>query len=426
MPNHNLVQKIDNMPTALKTALHHQEQALSVITAANHTASLLTLLAILLGIALVSMIAFYVSRFFVLRFAEKISIKFHSPWLESAFHCHLFHRLCYFIPPIIIYSSINLISLAEASYITTLIKLVRMLLTIYMIFLGTLTLSAICNCIEMRFQHIKLARHYSLKSYFQVTKIILYSIATILSISILMNKSPMYLLTGLGAMTAVLILIFRDSILGFVTSIQLSTNDIVRIGDWIEIPAFGANGKITDISLNTIKVRNFDNTIITIPSYAILNNGVKNWRGMLESGGRRIKRAFYLDPISIKFCERALIERLSQIPLLKQHQSDYVKRMTLSENDLAIAKLIQADEHCVTNLSLLRFYLEVYLRHHPKIHPDMSIIVKELDPTDHGLPIELYFFSVELESTEYEKIQADIFDYIYAILPLFELTPYHG
>ncbi|RDI44530.1 mechanosensitive ion channel family protein [Aquicella lusitana] len=387
------------------------------------TSSWLILLVIVTGIFLISIVSFYLVRYLLLRFTATLSTRPSYIWIQSAYGHRFFHRLSLLIPSFIIYSSIHLIEITGLPTLPSAVKLIETLALVYMIIIGAFTISSLLNSIETRYQYLKIARHYSIKSYLQVAKIILYCLTGILVISVFVNKSPMYFLTGLGAMTAVILLIFRDSILGFVASIQLSAYDMVRIGDWIEMPNFGADGNVIDISLNTIKIQNFDKTIVTIPSYALLSNGVKNWRGMSESGGRRIKRAFFVDVNSIKFCDETLFNRLSQIPLLRT-RLQHAKEGLNQSNDHMIAKLAHANERCMTNLTAFRIYLEAYLQQHPKVHHEMTFIVRELETSGKGIPIELYLFSNDIDWARYEKIQADIFDYIYAILPLFELRAF--
>jgi len=393
-----------------------QTQILTLFAGFNMSTSFTTWLsvfAIFCGILLAGMVSFYLARYFLLQSTKNLSIQINNLWLQSIYQYRVFHRFLFLIPAFIIYCSLDLINLTGSPLLPSIINGVKSLTAIYMVVIGAFVISSLFNSFEARFQSLKVARFYSIKSYFQVAKIILYFLAGIFIISILMNKSPMYFLTGLGAMTAVILLIFRDSILGFVASIQLNVHDVIRINDWIEMPNFGANGIVTDISLNTIKVQNFDNTIVTIPSYAILSNGVKNWRGMSESGGRRIKRAFYIDVNSIKFCNHALLNRLSQIPSLKKLNE--LTEILVNSNNHVIAKLNQSNDCCLTNLGIFRIYLEAYLREHPKVHSKMTFIVRELEATGKGIPVEIYLFSNETDWMSYEKIQADIFDYIYAI-----------
>jgi len=371
------------------------------------------------------LLLFYVFRPILLGFIARLAKRKNFIWTHASYHNHVFHRLLLIIPGVVIYLAIPLITFVTFPFAQLLAKIIEISAKIYLVGILAAVISAMLNCIETRYRHLQISRQYSIKSYLQVIKIILFGLSVILSVSILINQSPTYLLTGLGAMTAVTLLIFRDSILGFVTSIQLSAYDMVRIGDWIEIPKYGANGDVIDLSLTTMKVQNFDKTIVTIPSYALLSDGVKNWRGMSESGGRRIKRAINIDVNSIKFCSTTLFQRLSQLSLLKETVaafSDSDDRHT----DAEIAGLLNADSRSITNLEIFRRYIEAYLTKHPNIKQNMTFLVRELQDTGGGIPIEIYVFSNVTQWSGYERIQADIFDHIYASLALFELKHFQS
>lgn len=384
------------------------------------------LLMIVIGIALVSTIAFYVVHSLFLRFIHRISRKSRLSWIKLAEKNRVVHRAAWIMPLLITYLSVPLITLTKLPLMQPIALTVQLVTLVSLILATVLVITSFLNSIEEGYRNLAISSQYSIKSYIQVIKIIVYLFATILVISALMNKSPTYLLTGLGAMTAVTMLVFKDSILGFVASIQISAYDIVRVNDWIEMPKFGADGTVFDISLNTIKVRNFDNTIVTIPSYTILTEGVKNWRGMQESGGRRIKRAFFVDVASIKFCDSKLLSKISRIGILNERLGTILngdEQGAESEVYSQIASIVNTD-HCVTNLTLFRAYLESYLRKHPKIHNSMTFLIRELQDQGKGIPVELYLFTNDTNWGVYEGVQADIFDHIFAVLPLFELKAF--
>lgn len=260
-----------------------------------------------------------------------------------------------------------------------------------------------------------------INSYVQTVKIVLSIIFIILMLSVLTKQSPVYFLTSLGAMTAILLLVFKDTILGFVGSIQLSANDMVRIGDWVTMEKFGADGDVIEINLTTVKVQNFDKTITTIPTYSFISDSFKNWRGMEESDGRRIKRAVSVQLDSVKFADKALIEKLSKVKLLSdfviQRQEEirkYNEDNGLDENQLNARKQ--------TNLGLFRRYLEYYLRNHEGINTEMTLMVRQLAPTELGVPIELYCFTKTKEWVKYEIVMADVFDHIFSVVKEFDLT----
>jgi len=265
-----------------------------------------------------------------------------------------------------------------------------------------------------------------IKGYVQLASIGLYLLGALLVIASLMDRSPLLFLSGIGAMTAVLLLIFRDTILGLVASVQLTTNDMVHVGDWIEMPQHGADGDVIDVALHTVKVQNWDKTISTIPTYKLIEDSFKNWRGMSQSGGRRIKRAFYVDVNSIRFLGADEIDAFGRWSLLagymKRKSDELAEYNARDEGEVSVA----SDGRQLTNVGTLRAYIESYLRHHPKVHQDMTLIVRQLAPSAEGLPIEIYCFTNETEWAVYEGIQSDIFDHILASAQEFDVRIYQN
>ena len=265
-----------------------------------------------------------------------------------------------------------------------------------------------------------------IKGYLQVTKIVVAIIATILIIATLVDRSPVILLSGVGAMAAVLMLIFQDTILSLVASIQINSNDIVRVGDWIEMPQLHADGDVIDVALHTVKVQNWDKTITTIPTKKLISESFKNWRGMHESGGRRIKRTLYVDQNSIHFVAADTLQKMQSFGLLK----DFIHKKSIELNDwnqkLAEKGLEQVNARRMTNIGNFRAYVELYLRNHQNIHQNMTLLVRQLNPTPNGLPIEVYCFTKTTKWAEYEAIQSDIFDHLFAIINHFELRVFQN
>ncbi|NDP62908.1 MAG: mechanosensitive ion channel family protein [Polaromonas sp.] len=270
----------------------------------------------------------------------------------------------------------------------------------------------------------------SIKSYVQLGKLILMVAAAIIAAATLFNRSPLIVLSGLGAMSAVLMLVFKDTILSFTAGVLLSSNDMLRLGDWIEMPQVGADGDVVDIALHTVKVQNWDKTITTIPTWRLMSESYRNWRGMSESGGRRIKRTLRLDASSVRFLEDADIAYLSNIALLRPYLQG--KRATLTElNSQARVELgekgaFPANQHRLTNIGTFRAYIEVYLRGNPRVHQAMTLMVRTLEPTPEGVPIEVYCFTASTAWMVYESTQGDIFDHLLAILPEFGLRLYQS
>ncbi len=260
-----------------------------------------------------------------------------------------------------------------------------------------------------------------LRGIFQGLKLVAAILIGIMIVSLLMGKSPLLLLSGLGAMTAVLMLVFKDPILGLVAGIQLSANDMLKIGDWLEMPKYGADGAVTDIGLTTVKVRNWDNTVTTIPTYALISDSFKNWRSMSESGGRRIKRSLNIDTGSVHFLSEEEQRRLQRNPLLHSYLNVKTQELSQHNQEIAVDLASPLNGRRLTNLGTLRAYLEAYLRAHPRIHQNMTLMVRQLAPTPKGLPLEIYAFTNTTVWAEYESIQADIFDHILAVIDEFGL-----
>ena len=260
-----------------------------------------------------------------------------------------------------------------------------------------------------------------LRGIFQGLKLVAAILIGIMIVSLLMGKSPLLLLSGLGAMTAVLMLVFKDPILGLVAGIQLSANDMLKIGDWLEMPKYGADGAVTDIGLTTVKVRNWDNTVTTIPTYALISDSFKNWRSMSESGGRRIKRSLNIDTGSVHFLSEEEQRSLQRNPLLHSYLNVKIQELSQHNQEIAVDLASPLNGRRLTNLGTLRAYLEAYLRAHPRIHQNMTLMVRQLAPTPEGLPLEIYAFTNTTVWAEYESIQADIFDHILAVIDEFGL-----
>jgi miniconductance mechanosensitive channel len=259
-------------------------------------------------------------------------------------------------------------------------------------------------------------------SYTQLAKIVMWLIGGLVLVSIVLGKNPIYMFTALGAVSAVLILVFKDTILGFIASIQLSVNDMVRLGDWVSLPKYGADGDVIEINLTTVKVRNWDNTITTVPTYYFVSDSFKNWRGMQQSGGRRIKRALNLKISSIKLCDEEMLKRYAQIELAQPHI--HKKQLEIAAHNEKYEVDVEAsivNGRRMTNIGIFRAYIQNYLARNPNVNQEMTSMVRQLDPTEHGVPLEVYCFSKIKTWVEYEGIQSDIFDHIFAVAPFFDL-----
>ncbi|MGW9795126.1 mechanosensitive ion channel family protein [Serratia sp. 121840015-1] len=284
-----------------------------------------------------------------------------------------------------------------------------------------LSLFSLLDTLLALLRQSSISNQLPLRGIFQGLKLVAAILIGIMIVSLLMGKSPLLLLSGLGAMTAVLMLVFKDPILGLVAGIQLSANDMLKIGDWLEMPKYGADGAVTDIGLTTVKVRNWDNTVTTIPTYALISDSFKNWRSMSESGGRRIKRSLNIDTGSVHFLSEEEQRRLQRNPLLHSYLNVKTQELSQHNQEIAVDLASPLNGRRLTNLGTLRAYLEAYLRAHPRIHQNMTLMVRQLAPTPEGLPLEIYAFTNTTVWAEYESIQADIFDHILAVIDEFGL-----
>lgn len=340
---------------------------------------------------------------------------------DDELHKHHFFRRCAHATPALLIYLLTPLALPADNWLSTLFLKAAI---IYLILSAVLACYALLNTSQDLYNASKLAKKAPITGFIQVGKLLLAIIAILLIISSLIDRSPLLLLSGLGALTAVTMLVFRDAILGFVAGIQIAANRMVNNGDWIEMPEYGADGSVMAIGLTTVKVRNWDNTISTIPTYALINHSVKNWRGMEESEGRRIKRSIYIDLQSVRFCDRSMLDKFGNIRFIrdyieqkKQELSSFNQQHSISDKDLVNARRL-------TNLGTLRAYMQHYLRQHPQINQNMTLMVRQLAATEHGIPLQIYCFSAEKAWVKFEAIQSDIFDHFIAILPEFGLRAY--
>lgn len=337
------------------------------------------------------------------------------------------HRLAHLAPALVVYYA----AIPVLADFPALTAVVRQAALIYMIVIGALAVDSGLNAAVDLLHGARALRGAPVKSLAQVVKLALYAVAGISVVSLVMGRSPAVMLGGLGAMSAVLMLVFRDAILGFVAGIQLAMNRMVSRGDWIEMPNHGADGDVVEVGLTTVKVQNFDKTIVTIPTYALISESFKNWRGMAESGGRRIKRALLIDMHSVAFCTDEMLDRFARIrPVAEQvrREREAVARRDADRGGGAggVDAAGPADDGRPTNVGIFRAYVKAYLRAHPMVDAEMTFLVRQLDPTEHGLPIEIYVFSREQRWAPYEDIQADIIDHLLAMAPQFDLRVFQN
>ncbi len=392
----------------------------------------------LAGLAALAVLAWIVDvamRRVFLRVVRRVAARTRSTWDDHIVARRVLDRLAHITPAVIVYVGMPwAMGFASGPLATQaigatpeglILVLVRRVSLAFIVLVAAVAVSDLLAASDDIYRESYAeARNRPIKGYLQVVSIFVYVSAGIVIVAILADKSPVLFLSGLGALTAVLLLVFRDTILSLVASIQIMSNDMIRLGDWISMPQAHADGDVVDIALHTVKIQNWDKTISTVPTHKFISESFKNWRGMSESGGRRIKRALHLDLRSVRFLDEADLERLSRFELLERY-------MSAKHQELAEANARRGDEpgtipehRRLTNVGTFRAYVLEYLKAHPQVHDGMTLLVRQLEPGPEGLPLELYCFSRDTAWASYEAIQADIFDHLIAILPEFGLRPF--
>lgn len=373
----------------------------------------------LIAIILLSIIANFIAKKIIVAGLTSISKRTKSEWDDFMVKRKVFHKLSHLAPALVIQFTIGV---ALYDYNPDLTLVIEKFTYVYIVAAWMFVIISLLDALHDMYLTLEISKSRPIKGYVQLVKIIVYIVAGIVIISILFNKNPMNLLVGMGASAAILMLVFKDTILGLVASVQVSANNMVKPGDWIEMPSRGADGSVLEITLNTVKVQNWDRTIITIPTYSLVSESFTNWKGMEEGqDGRRIKRSIFIDMRSVKFCSPELLEKLKRIHYIK----DYIEQRS-SEIDEYNAQMgfdttMPVNGRRLTNFGIFRKYLELYLKNHPKVNSDVTQMVRHRQPTDHGIPLEVYCFSKEKAWVLYEGVQSDIFDHILAVVPEFEL-----
>jgi miniconductance mechanosensitive channel len=371
---------------------------------------------LILLVLLLSWVAHRVSQGPINRSIEKFAHYTIQQWDDILVEKHIVKRILYFIPLILLYVLSSPILTG-----TSLLPLSQTLISVLFLIAGMMFLDAMLSALLAIYGKSAIAKEISITPFVQVLKLGLYFVTGILLLSLLLQKTPLYFLSGLGALTAVLMFVFKDVLMGFVAGIQLIANKMVAPKDWIEMPKYGADGDVLEITLTTVKVQNFDNTITTIPTYALINESFKNWRNMNLSGGRRIKRYVNIDLGSIKFCSSEMLEQFKRIQLISQYIQNRQEEILVYNKKHQVDESTLVNGRRLTNIGVFRSYVEAYLRQHPMIHKDMTFLIRQLSPSENGLPIEIYVFCKDTNWTAYEAIQADIFDHILAVVPEFDL-----
>ena len=356
---------------------------------------------VIMGILLIAYLLDMICRKVVMPGVRKVTAKTQSTWDDYLLSDEVMTNVCHLIPPIVVYVLIPFAFPYEPNFLSLVLKICTIYITVVVM---KLICAFLTSLYTISSEHEKLKNH-SMKGFYQMLKLIVVCIGVIIIISELISKDPIAILTGLGAGTAILMLVFQDTIKGLVAGIQLTANDMVRPGDWITMPKYGADGDVMEVSLTTVKVRNWDKTITTVPPYALVNDSFQNWRGMFDIGGRRVKRSVHIDMNTVRFCTEEELAHFKQQPWMEGFEETGKEEV---------------------NLYLFRHYLDYYLRHHPKVNQDMIMLVRQLQPTEHGMPIELYFFSANTAWVKYEALQAEVFDHVLAVVHRFGLKVFQS
>lgn len=363
---------------------------------------------------LAAVTAHIIFKRYIVRLFNHVLSRWKHPWLEALIENHPISHIAYLAPLIIIYYYTSMIGHEVGSILKNFTQ-------VGMLWCLLIILDDVLDTLVNIYEKYEISRSKPIKGYIQVVKIVLYSLITIISAAVLLGKSPLYFLSGLGALTAILLLVFKDTILSLVASIQIATNGMVRIGDWISMPSYQADGDIIDIALHHVTIQNWDKTLTTIPTHKFLDTPFRNWKGMSESGGRRICRSIHIDLNSVKVVDADLMKRLSNISLISDYISDRQNEIDQFNKTHKIDKTSMVNGRNQTNLGVYRKYLQNYLDNHPKIEGRMTKLVRQQAPTEIGVPIQLYIFTNTTVWADYESIQSDIFDHIFSTIQEFDL-----
>ena len=374
----------------------------------------------LLALFSVAIIIDLIVKQVMIRTVRAVAKRSSATWDDALVAHNVFGRLVQVVPALIIYVGVPFVpGLPEGGA-----QLVHNIAMGYMVLMLTLTLTAMLSAANAIYSASPIAKARPLKGFVQLLQIVVWVLGGVLIVATVLDRSPLLLLSGFGAMTAILLLVFKDTILSLVASVQLTAQDMVRVGDWIEMPQFGADGDVVDVQLHTVKVQNWDKTITTIPTHRLITDSFKNWRGMSNSGARRIKRAIYIDVSSIRFQTQGEIDHFTRFALLKNYISNKEQELTDYNAGLAAEVDAEVNRRRLTNAGTFRAYAYNYLKNHPRIDDGMTLIVRQLSPGPEGLPVEIYCFTNTTVWADYEDIQSDIFDHLLAIVPEFGLRLY--
>ena len=382
------------------------------------TANIFYYIVVTAALLLICTILNFIINRVLLKFISKFIRNNKHKWDDVLLENKVFQRIALIVPGLLIYSF--------APFYNSFQGIMRRIAVIYVLIVISLVLKSLLDAIDSIYRQNPVSKERPIKGLFQIIEIGVYLVTGIALISILIDKNPIYLLSGIGAATALVSFIFKDLIVGFVSGIQLTWNDMLRIGDWVEMPKYGANGDVLEISLYSVKIQNWDKTISTIPTSAFITDSFKNWRGMRDYGGRRVKRSFFIDMTSIKICSDEMIERFKKIEYLKEYIEERVQEINNFNKENNINTELAINGRQLTNLGVFRVYITNYLKNRVDILKGSTTMVRQLSPGENGIPIELYLFIADTRWLNYESIQADIFDHILAVVDVFELRVFQN
>ncbi len=369
---------------------------------------------ILIGmIVILCMIVNIIIKNILLRILSKIIHRDKHLWYKVMLERKVFSRIANLLPGIIVYIFAPAFGKSTVDYIHRACAIFIAVISIFVI-------SALLNAIDDVYRNYPISKVRPIKGFLQVCKIVFYIIIVIVIVGILMDQNPLVLISGVGALAAVFSFVFKDTILGFIAGIQLTSNDMLRIGDWIEMNKYNADGDVVDITLNTVKVQNFDKTIVTIPAYSLVSDSFRNWRGMTEFGGRRIKRSVIIDVGSIRFCTPEMLEKYKKIHYLRSYIEEKEEELQKYNKKFLTEEELDINKRQLTNIGTFRVYIEQFLKDNPRLHKSTQM-VRQLPQDANGLPLEIYVFTDDIKWENYERIQSDIFDHIFAVAKEFDL-----
>ena len=371
----------------------------------------------LMALFLVAVLVDVIARRLLLAIVRAFVARTAVTWDDVLVEHKVFHRLVHLAPAVIVFVGVPFVpGLPDGASL-----LIRNVAMGYMVLTLTMALSALLSAANAIYASTPMSRDRPLKGFVQLLQIAVWVFGGVLIVAAVLDRSPLLLLSGFGAMTAILLLIFKDTILSLVASVQLTAQDMVRVGDWIEMPQFGADGDVIDVQLHTVKVQNWDKTITTIPTHRLITDSFKNWRGMSQTGARRIKRAIFIDVSSIRFQTAEEIAHFRRFALLTGYIGEKERELAAYNDRLEVEVDEAVNKRRLTNVGTYRAYALNYLKNHPRIHQGMTLIVRQLAPSPDGIPLEIYCFTNTTAWAEYEDIQSDIFDHLLAIVPEFGL-----